>query len=59
MRQDPSRTQARAIGIAAVAAFGGFLFGFDSAVINGAVDAVRGEFGLDATRIDALLRATR
>ena len=27
------------------------LFGFDSAVINGAVDAIRGEFGLDATRI--------
>jgi sugar porter (SP) family MFS transporter len=51
MQQDQPRTQARAIAIAAVAAIGGFLFGFDSAVINGAVDAIRGEFGLDATRI--------
>ncbi|MFT3896841.1 MAG: sugar porter family MFS transporter [Thermomonas sp.] len=51
MQQDQPRTQARAIAIAAVAAIGGFLFGFDSAVINGAVDAIRGEFGLDAARI--------
>ena len=51
MQQDQPRTQARAIAIASVAAIGGFLFGFDSAVINGAVDAIRGEFGLDATRI--------
>lgn len=32
--------------VAVVAALGGFLFGFDSAVINGAVDAIRDEFGL-------------
>lgn len=42
---------ARVVLIAAAAALGGFLFGFDTAVINGAVDAVRGNFGLDAARI--------
>ncbi|TKR34052.1 sugar porter family MFS transporter [Luteimonas gilva] len=41
----------RVFAIAAVAALGGFLFGFDTAVINGAVDAVRADFGLDATSI--------
>ena len=34
-----------ALRIAAVAALGGFLFGYDSAVINGAVAAVATEFG--------------
>lgn len=42
---------ARVVLIAAAAALGGFLFGFDTAVINGAVDAVRGNFGLDAPHI--------
>jgi len=42
---------ARVVLIAAAAALGGFLFGFDTAVINGAVDAVRGNFGLDAAHI--------
>lgn len=42
---------ARVVLIAAAAALGGFLFGFDTAVVNGAVDAVRGNFGLDAARI--------
>jgi SP family sugar:H+ symporter-like MFS transporter len=37
---------ARAVLLAAVAALGGFLFGFDTAVINGAVTAVRDEFGM-------------
>jgi sugar porter (SP) family MFS transporter len=41
----------RVVLIAAAAALGGFLFGFDTAVINGAVDAVRSSFGLDAGRI--------
>ncbi len=31
---------------AIAAAVGGFLFGFDSSVINGAVDAIKGEFDL-------------
>ena len=36
----------RAITLAAVAALGGFLFGFDTAVINGTVDAVKEQFGI-------------
>lgn len=44
-------TPARVILISAVAALGGFLFGYDTAVINGAVDAVRGNFALDAAQI--------
>jgi sugar porter (SP) family MFS transporter len=39
----------RAILISTVAAIGGFLFGFDTAVINGAVDAIRANFGLSST----------
>ena len=42
------RASARVILIAAAAALGGFLFGFDTAVINGAVDAIRGGLGLSA-----------
>jgi MFS transporter, SP family, sugar:H+ symporter len=41
---------AKVVFIAAAAAIGGFLFGFDTAVINGAVDAVRHGFQLDAVR---------
>jgi MFS transporter, SP family, sugar:H+ symporter len=36
-----------AVRIAAVAALGGLLFGYDSAVINGAVDAVQKHFVID------------
>lgn len=39
----------RVLLISAAAALGGFLFGFDTAVINGAVDAIRNGFGLSAT----------
>ena len=46
-----ARATARVVAISAAAALGGFLFGFDTAVINGAVDAVRSTFGLDAGRI--------
>jgi sugar porter (SP) family MFS transporter len=42
------RTGLRVILIAAAAALGGFLFGFDTAVINGAVDSLRAAFGLSA-----------
>ena len=42
-----SRINARIIGICVAAALGGFLFGFDTAVINGAVDALSGEFVLN------------
>ncbi|MBB3158794.1 SP family sugar:H+ symporter-like MFS transporter [Microbacterium proteolyticum] len=36
----------RAVGLSLAAAVGGFLFGFDSSVINGAVDAVESNFEL-------------
>ena len=36
----------KVIGITIGAALGGFLFGFDSSVINGAVDSIQGEFAL-------------
>ncbi len=41
-------TTMRVVLIAATAALGGFLFGFDTAVINGAVDSIRQVFGLSA-----------
>lgn len=45
-RDGHQRINARVVGIAIAAALGGFLFGFDTAVINGAVDALAGEFDL-------------
>ncbi|WP_044442034.1 sugar porter family MFS transporter [Agreia bicolorata] len=39
----------KVIALAAAGAIGGFLFGFDSSVVNGAVDAIQGDFGLSAT----------
>src|SRR3954451_1822421 len=39
----------KVVMLAVAAAVGGFLFGFDSSVINGAVDAVQGQFKLSAT----------
>ncbi|KZX21211.1 sugar porter family MFS transporter [Rathayibacter tanaceti] len=41
----------KVIGLAIAAAVGGFLFGFDSSVVNGAVEAVQGEFDLSAALI--------
>ena len=41
------RVNVRVIGICIAAALGGFLFGFDTAVINGAVDAIRERFALE------------
>jgi sugar porter (SP) family MFS transporter len=38
----------KVIQLAAVAALGGFLFGFDTAVINGAVNAMRDDFGMSS-----------
>lgn len=38
----------KVIGISIAAAVGGFLFGFDTSVINGAVSALSGEFSLGA-----------
>lgn len=42
----PGRYRGKAVGLAVAAAVGGFLFGFDSSVINGAVQAVQGQFAL-------------
>jgi SP family sugar:H+ symporter-like MFS transporter len=39
-------TSTKAILVSIVAAVGGFLFGFDSSVINGAVDALNNQFNL-------------
>ncbi|MGV0790988.1 sugar porter family MFS transporter [Mycolicibacterium sp. XJ1819] len=41
---EESEHSARVVRIAAVAALGGLLFGYDSAVINGAISAVRDHF---------------
>src|SRR5918998_5973770 len=54
MATTPSTTTARsahrkAIALAFAAAVGGFLFGFDSSVINGAVNAIEGQFDLNST----------
>ncbi|GAA1000060.1 sugar porter family MFS transporter [Subtercola frigoramans] len=38
----------KVIALSVAAALGGFLFGFDSSVINGAVDAIKADFGLEA-----------
>jgi SP family sugar:H+ symporter-like MFS transporter len=42
------RRSAYVIALCSVAAIGGFLFGFDSGVINGTVDALAKAFGTDA-----------
>jgi MFS transporter, SP family, sugar:H+ symporter len=44
----PPTNHARVIGLSVVAALGGFLFGFDSGVINGTVGALQQAFESDA-----------
>ncbi|ABS04956.1 sugar porter family MFS transporter [Kineococcus radiotolerans] len=46
--EERQRTTTKVVLISVVAAIGGFLFGFDTAVVNGAVDAVAEEFRLAA-----------
>jgi len=48
MNQQDSRLRRRAIGLSIAAAVGGFLFGFDSSVINAAVDSIEAQFELQA-----------
>ncbi|MHC5795676.1 sugar porter family MFS transporter [Lacisediminihabitans sp. FW035] len=43
------RTNIKVIALAVAGAVGGFLFGFDSSVVNGAVDAVQKQFSLTAS----------
>ncbi|GAA1964371.1 sugar porter family MFS transporter [Agromyces allii] len=47
-QQLPKSVNRKVIGLAAAGAVGGFLFGFDSSVVNGAVDAIQADFGLSA-----------
>ncbi|WP_019634456.1 sugar porter family MFS transporter [Actinomadura atramentaria] len=42
----PAHPTGTAILLAGAAALGGFLFGYDSSVINGAVDAIKGQYHL-------------
>src|SRR5689334_25364831 len=49
--ENESHTGKGVVRIAAVAALGGFLFGYDSAVINGAVSAVAKTFDADAASL--------
>ncbi|OZD08675.1 MFS transporter [Rhodococcus sp. 06-235-1A] len=44
MNQTSDRHTAKVIGVSVAAAVGGFLFGFDSSVINGAVDSIEDHF---------------
>lgn len=46
-----SRVTTQLLWSAAVAALGGFLFGFDTAVISGATDALRLRFALDSNQL--------
>ena len=48
---DDSTAGSGVVRIASVAALGGFLFGYDSAVINGAVGAVERQFQADAATL--------
>jgi len=49
MTSTTPKTNFKVIALAVAGAVGGFLFGFDSSVVNGAVDAVQGQFDLSAT----------
>lgn len=48
MTQPSDRHTGKVIGVTVAAAVGGFLFGFDSSVINGAVDSIQGHFEISS-----------
>lgn len=54
---DRSAPLGRVVFIAAAAAMGGFLFGYDSSVINGAVEAVRGRFEIGSALLAQVIAA--
>jgi sugar porter (SP) family MFS transporter len=47
----PARTNRAVILVSIAAALGGFLFGFDTAIVNGTVDAVKGQFHISTAAI--------
>ena len=47
-REVAEQHTAKVIGVSIAAAVGGFLFGFDSSVVNGAVDSIEDTFGLNS-----------
>ncbi|GAA2099056.1 sugar porter family MFS transporter [Streptomyces albiaxialis] len=47
----------RVVFITAAAAMGGFLFGYDSSVINGAVEAIRGRFDIGSALLAQVIAA--
>jgi SP family sugar:H+ symporter-like MFS transporter len=49
MASTKTASNARVIGLAVAGAVGGFLFGFDSSVVNGAVNSIQSQFGLAPT----------
>ncbi|GAA3984393.1 sugar porter family MFS transporter [Actinomadura viridis] len=53
----PSHATATAVLLAGAAALGGFLFGYDSSVINGTVDALKSQFQLNAVEIGFVVSA--
>lgn len=52
------RTSRKVIGVATAGAIGGFLFGFDTAIINGAVDAIETTFNLTSVGIGVVVSIT-
>ncbi|TFC84618.1 sugar porter family MFS transporter [Cryobacterium sinapicolor] len=46
---DKPSNNGKVVALAVAGAFGGFLFGFDASVINGAVNAIQDEYALTAT----------
>ncbi|WP_131741357.1 sugar porter family MFS transporter [Actinomadura roseirufa] len=53
----PSHSTATAVLLAGAAALGGFLFGYDSSVINGTVDALREQFRLSSLAVGFVVSA--
>ncbi|MFE2773017.1 sugar porter family MFS transporter [Microbacterium resistens] len=57
-RPHGGRLTSRVVVISVAAAVGGFLFGFDTAVINGAVQAIEDNFGLSAVGLGVVVAVT-
>ena len=56
-QDEPSHATATAVLLAGAAALGGFLFGYDSSVINGTVDALKDEFDLSGFAVGFVVSA--